>query len=777
MKKFLLFLSLLCCQWALAGNVSEQEAMEKALSFLSKHTSKSANRLRAAVKTDHLATGKATPHYYVFDIDQQNGFVIVSADDRVPAILGYVDRGSFNSEEIPENMKAWLEGYAEQMEYLNSHADAPVARVQAEERNAVAPLLTSTWSQGDPYNRLCPMMEDKRCVTGCVATAMAQLLYYHKYPVKTLKGIPAYTTKTNKLYLDSLPVTTFDWEHMLDNYTGAESDTEINAVATLMRVCGAADEMDYSYNASNAHTEELSKIFKDYFDFDATTELVKRINYRAKEWDDIIYNELAHQRPVLYGGYTITSGHAFIVDGYDKAGLFHVNWGWSGSCDGYFLLSVLDPHDNSGIGASSSNGGYSIMQDALIGAKPNEGTVVGPIVRLSTESIQAYKNEIIKSNGEFKFTVNAGLFNRTGEEHNFDIGVGVYNTNNELVHFTHNYHSVIKNTYGTYSLDHDVTVPTLPDGQYIITLISREHGSTTWYQNACSEYYYLSTTISGDTLRMLNPSISMTGTIEVTGRMEAGETLQATINIKNNGSVFNNVIYLQVNGKEVCGRHFDIDEDSEDTLTMEFDGVEAGTNHVALGYDIKQKNETTGKWETVFMPIASTDIEVEASKPHTLTFSNGKVTNSLNKVIKSDTAKIQVTIKNDGDYDYDNDISILVFKQINPNTQGYSHQYSTYSPVTIAANSSITFNTSVPIYSDGVYWFIIVYKSNGQYIDATDGFKKLSGYTVKIPDEPSAIITTQSDTNDGIIYDLKGQRVTQPRKGLYIINGKKMVIE
>ena len=291
--------------------MSEQEAMEKALSFLNKHTSKPNKGLRVAAKGDHLVANKTATNYYVFDIDQQNGFVIVSADDRVPAILGYVDRGSFNSEEIPENMKAWLEGYAEQMEYLNSHADAPVARVQAEERNAVAPLLTSTWSQGDPYNRLCPMMEDKRCVTGCVATAMAQLLYYHKYPVKTLKGIPAYTTRTNKIYLDSLPVTTFDWEHMLDNYTGAESDTEINAVATLMRVCGAADEMDYSYNASNANSEELSKIFKDYFDFDATTELVKRINYRAKEWDDIIYNELAHQRPVLYGGHTITSGHAF----------------------------------------------------------------------------------------------------------------------------------------------------------------------------------------------------------------------------------------------------------------------------------------------------------------------------------------------------------------------------------------------------------------------------------------------------------------------------------
>ena len=773
MRKLHLILLLFVCQMTLAGNITVNEAMQKAQAFLSKQTARPTQGLRLAAKHHELTPNEVNDHYYVFNVGQQNGYVIVSSDDRTPAILGYANQGNFDCEQMPENMKAWLQSYADQLAYLESHPEAAIATTQLDEHEAVAPLLTSTWNQGDPYNRLCPKDNNKYCVTGCVATAMAQVLYYHKYPEQTKDTIPAYTTNTKKIKVNAVPVTTLDWAHMLDHYTGNESDEEIKAVATLMKVCGSATKMDYTSSSSGAYTNTMSQILMTYFDYDATASTINRDDFRANAWNNTIYEELANNRPVFYSGQSTGGGHAFVIDGYDKEGFFHVNWGWGSSCDGYFQLSILDPHDNSGIGASSSSDGYSLSQDATIGIKPNEGTVVEPEHIMTTSSIHAKNNKVTKRNGKFAVSINAGLWNRVKEGYSFDFGVGVYDLDNELVYSQKTGYTTLHYGWGWNSFDMNVNVPTLPDGDYVITLISREQGTTTWYQNKASDIYYISANVNGSTLTLQDPTVSLSGTAEVIGKHEMANIEEVNFTIKNDGSFFNNMVFLRVNDQLKGGRYFEIETNMTETLKMTFEPDSVGTNHIELCLRSYMQDENQN-WIIVYTPFVSTDIEIEAAKPHSLKFSNGKVTNATKaKIIKDNTAKIQVDIKNNGAYDYDDNIRVHVYKWAEDNK--FHWQFQVDAPAFVEAGSTNTVNMDVPGLTDGRYWFLITYKSEGVYLDTNSAYRDLYNYTVEVPDTPNSIIDIQTEHDQNVIFDLKGQKMTSPRKGLYIINGKKVI--
>jgi hypothetical protein len=289
----------------------------------------------------------------VFNVGEQDGFVIVSGDDRTPAIMGYASEGTFKSDELPQNMKAWLEGYAEQIEWLG-HQKSPRHLTlndgePATDHASVAPLITTRWNQGSPYNDLCPIdptNDNERSVTGCVATAMAQVLAYHRAPNRTVRPIPAFTTERAGIFVDEMPVSALDWSNKLNTYKGSKSDAQNKSVATLMLLCGASVEMDYTANSSGASSDIIVSALRTYFGYASSTHRADRNNYRATDWDALIYGELANCRPVLYGGHSAGGGHAFVIDGYDHDGLYHVNWGWGGQCDGYFLLSVLNPDSN-----------------------------------------------------------------------------------------------------------------------------------------------------------------------------------------------------------------------------------------------------------------------------------------------------------------------------------------------------------------------------------------------------------------------------------------------
>ena len=214
----IIFLSF--CVSSFAAPISESVAREKASRFMaSKKGGSSAARsfLRkggsAAIGASLTAVDKQEA-YYVFNIDSSNGYVIVSGDDRMPDVLGYSYRGSYKPDSIPDNMRAWLQGYADEYQYLQSHSDVKVASLTSVEGDAILPMISTQWNQDNPYNAMCPAIQGERTLTGCVATVMAQIMYYNQWPEQTTKVIPAYTTYTAKINMPSISVTSIDWGNM-----------------------------------------------------------------------------------------------------------------------------------------------------------------------------------------------------------------------------------------------------------------------------------------------------------------------------------------------------------------------------------------------------------------------------------------------------------------------------------------------------------------------------------------------------------------------------------
>ncbi len=305
-----------------------------------------------------------TPMVYVFS-GEGEGYLVVSADDVAAPVLGYSDSGVLDTENLPDNLAWWLGQYSSEIAAASS-AGASVysSSSRATERGAIEPMLTSKWNQDAPYNLLAPLMSGTRCVTGCVATAMAQVMNYHKWPAKG-QGSNSYSWGGSTLEMD-FSKTVFDWPNILDSYTPTASNVQIYAVATLMSACGISVDMDYDTSASGAQSYDVGAALLSYFNYDQGLRYAYRQYYTLAEWENAIYDDLVATGPVYYAGHSSEGGHAFVCDGYSSDGYFHFNWGWGGLSDGYFRLNALDPGAQ-GIGGSSS--GYNSNQMVILGVK------------------------------------------------------------------------------------------------------------------------------------------------------------------------------------------------------------------------------------------------------------------------------------------------------------------------------------------------------------------------------------------------------------------------
>ncbi|MBP5496578.1 MAG: C10 family peptidase [Bacteroidales bacterium] len=321
--------------------------------------------------TDSL-TGVATDCFYVFAL-QPKGFVIVAADNRVEPILGYSPNGAFSPDNIPENCRSWLQHYAEEIAYVRAQdiagaastalawdallsTDASSPALAPRSTTAVLPLLTTTWDQSPYYNNLCPGTGIDQAVTGCVATAMAQIIHFWEYPAHGF-GAHQYTDPTYGLQSADFANTTYQYSLMPNELTANSSAAQVNAVATLMRHCGIAVNMEYDPDGSSAQDFAARTAFVSHFGYRAN--LVQKTYrttdwygwttthevYTDAEWLAMIKNELDAGRPLYYSG-SGSGGHAFVCDGYDADDLLHINWGWGGWCDGYFAVGNLNPSSN-----------------------------------------------------------------------------------------------------------------------------------------------------------------------------------------------------------------------------------------------------------------------------------------------------------------------------------------------------------------------------------------------------------------------------------------------
>ena len=349
-----------------ASPITLQQVQNNVQSFMKQRGASLTASSLHRVQVGTSRTAELQP-YYVFNIDEGNGFVIASGDDSTPTILGYSDEGKFDAEDIPINVQWWLDEYARQIKFLQDHG-APAARSPRVSSNhsSIAPKLTCKWGQYEPYNTYCPIIDGVHCSTGSVATALAQVMYYHRArSVKqTVREIPAYITWTKNFSVDAIPAgSAIDWDNMVDGYNNTSTEAQKQAVARLMQYCGAAVRTDYVLNESHASILDLQ--LTKYFKYSSKVNSKSRSDYSDAEWEEMVYTELKNNRPVLYYGYNDNyEGHAFVCDGCDENGYYHINWGWEGLCDGYFLLTINDPENEMFI--------YPIAQYAVFDVSTNQ---------------------------------------------------------------------------------------------------------------------------------------------------------------------------------------------------------------------------------------------------------------------------------------------------------------------------------------------------------------------------------------------------------------------
>lgn len=328
------------------------------------------------------------PEMYLF-AGAEGGFVLVAGDDCVRPILGYSLTASICTP-LPENMTDWLRGYSDEIVLLRKNGVEASEQVRTEwtslYKNApdvpvysvvVSPMLTTTWKQGSPYNTLCPHDSLNRSTkAGCVAIAVAQVMKYWNHPVQGV-GSYSYSNANNGTVSANFGATTYDWANMSNSLTSASATLNINAVATLVFHVGASVKMKYGYSSSGAtttSTNNLSTItgeraLRTYFKYDKALHSVRRGAVGDSVWMALLDNELASQRPVIFSGRDSSGGHAFVCDGRNNAGFYHINWGWGGYCDAYYQIGALNPAPG-GDGANATSH-YNLENRMIIGIQPD----------------------------------------------------------------------------------------------------------------------------------------------------------------------------------------------------------------------------------------------------------------------------------------------------------------------------------------------------------------------------------------------------------------------
>lgn len=380
MKKITLFLfvALLLTGGLRAAKVSPETAATVARHFMERQGAKAQLTLRDC----------GVGEMYLFAATD-GGFVLVAGDDCARPILAYSLTSRF-ADTLPEHIASWLQGYAEEIALLRSRGEQASALVRdewgtllkADEQGPlyavnVAPLLTTTWKQGSPYNTLCPTDTlNRKTISGCVAIAMAQVMKYWNHPTQGA-GSYSYTTANCGTMSANFGATTYDWANMSNSLTSVSPTVNINAVATLVYHAGVSVKMSYGFSSSGATTvssNNLSTItgeraLRTYFKYDKALHSVQRDVVGDSVFTALLEGELLAGRPVIFSGHDSSGGHAFVCDGGNNAGLYHFNWGWGSYCDGYYQIGALNPAPGGAGGNATSH--YNLDNKMIIGIQPD----------------------------------------------------------------------------------------------------------------------------------------------------------------------------------------------------------------------------------------------------------------------------------------------------------------------------------------------------------------------------------------------------------------------
>lgn len=470
-KSTLALLFLLAPVLALAGVVPQGSARANAEQFFNKVAPARETRMQLVFEAPRMTKAVSTdPAYYIF-ANEGGGYVIASGDDCVPTILGYSTTGTFRAEEMPDNMKAWLDMWSEIVEGCRASGAAPWQEPARTKAGSAKLLETASWGQHSPFNDKCYVLDGQHALTGCTATATAILMRYHQWPDKGVGTLPAYTfnrTDGDKAEYtqEAVPLGhAYDWDNMpligMSNWNSTQKD----AVATLLRDCAVMLQSDFGLNSTSAYIGDVPITLVQYMKYDASID-INRLNYYTEPlaWVRRIEENIDNNGPVAYAGYTDKSGHAFIVDGYDEQDFLHVNWGWNGTDNGYF--AVPDGFKE-----------YTKDHVAVLGAKKDAGGKSTAYIELDNleSSASSYAPGV-------SFTVTAMFYNMGTGYFNGSVAIAKYNRSGEFIEQVSDPFNItdLKPNYGWSSKAFSCKLSAqIKAGDYI-TLVYRASGDSGW---------------------------------------------------------------------------------------------------------------------------------------------------------------------------------------------------------------------------------------------------------------------------------------------------------
>jgi hypothetical protein len=501
-------------QFAQAEPVTEQQARERAAAFLHQnHQRRAARAVAGTVVNDEpvLAYSEPQGRLFVYNAaDKATGFVIIAGSSLLDnPVLGYTESGAFDSNSLPCNFEWWLESTAKYISALESGLiTPPVSYAPSMARSTdVSNFLKSTWDQTSPYNDKCP----SGCVTGCVATALAQVLYYYKQPTSTKKVIPAWTDGSGHSFSAIPSGTSLNLNSCTDTYTSSSSTTAKNAVANLMQYCGQAVKMEWGSSSNSSQGKAIAALHEFFGYSHYVRDIPYYTDYISQEqMKDVVYTEIVAKRPVMLSAGSGSAGHVFLCSGYQKSSdKFWINWGWGGSYDGWFSLYAMQG------GGMTWN-----LAHVVIGLQPDGGTgapsyplaeILYPIVNSS----ESYPVTITRSSSSSAFTSSQkfqGAFGMSSVYDSygsvtFDVCYGIYKQDGtRLATFAETsawqtldgmdssgmYYYAIYKTQLTIS-------SSIPDGTYYIYPLCRKNGTSTWYRMFLSNIFNLKLVVNGNT--------------------------------------------------------------------------------------------------------------------------------------------------------------------------------------------------------------------------------------------------------------------------------------
>ena len=765
----------------LAAPVSEQAAKRAAMDFL-RQQGAATTRGEAIVLTRAVTEVADGEDAGIFVFNSPSGYVVMSADDDLPAVLAYGRGTPYDSQTAPPALQALLEAYH------TGIATKAITRADVPTHADVAPLVKAKWNQREPFNNLCP----EGSPTGCVATAMAQVMYYHQWPAS------------------------YDWSRMKTSYSENDTGAAADAVAKLMADCGEKVYMNYGKESSSAKSHLVSEALRYDFGYAETTEFVPRYVYTAKSWDALIYGEVAAKRPVLYSGNSVSSGkgevgHEFVIDGYEVkggTGYYHVNWGWGGRSDDYFLLSALNPQYQY-TGGNAGSSGYSFVQYAVVGiqpaAEPMEKTTRFSVERVSIKDDKGSYTRTSTSADFPAVTVSFSFFNTSYPEvdREYDYAIALYQ-DRKLVEILEQapLKDAVNYVYKTDALPFNKGISMgrpvafgsgLSDGKYQIRILSRESGKTAWTWGQKAFAAYVEVDISGTTMTTTTQgNVSARGpfvfdihSVKVSDEPQVGKPMTITISLTDKNESFNAPVFIWGNAsieagadsyQLLAGGGTNLDPGARGEVTLEYTPQRSGTFNFVVSGSSENCDTKLYTFSVKVAEMSQADVEISVDK--VMADGAGEPNGRVRKVAGQRLSGT-VSLTNNGTETYNDILQIYLFHNTvaNGSYNGVNYQIVN---VKLAVGKSMDLAFSFDDLNVDEYYGIIVYaKERGES-------KKLNGLTsdtvFKIAGG-TGIGAVEADDEDADVYNLNGVRVgkaselkTLP-KGIYILHGQKRVVK